>query len=92
MRFNLNQNYLNNITLNNDESPSKDITKNLARIKSYGDNKKWNLNTQALKIQQLRSYYDRSFAFYSAVVEAVMLKAQELTSLALERLKILKGL
>jgi hypothetical protein len=54
-----------------------------------------NANTQVLRIQRLCACCDRSFSFYDAVVEtteneAVMLSAQKLSSLALDRISILK--
>jgi ribosome assembly protein YihI (activator of Der GTPase) len=46
-------------------------------------------------LQQLSFYFDRSFAFYDAIVESaadesIMLAAQKLTSAALDRIGVLQ--
>jgi len=77
------------------QSPGDDITRTLAQVKSYNDYMGQSKNSHDTRIQRLCACCDRSFAFYDAVVEtttdeAVMLMAQRLTSLALDRIGIIK--
>ena len=89
------ENVLRDLAINKKVSPGDDISRNLAQIKSYNDYIGKNAITQNLKIQRLCACCDRSFSFYDAVVaatddEAVMLTAQKLSSLALDRIGTLK--
>jgi rubrerythrin len=90
-----NEDVLSNLAMNNNEVPGEAISRNLAQVKSYNDYMGENANNQSLRVQRLCACCDRSFAFYDAVVdatndEAVMLTAQKLSSLALDRIGILK--
>ncbi len=90
-----NENTLYDNAMNKQELPGTEITSNLAQIKSYNDYMGEKANSQILRIQRLCACCDRSFSFYDSVVEAttdeaVMLSAQELASLALDRIGILK--
>ncbi len=82
-------------SLDQNELPGADISSNLAQVKSYNEYLGAEAETQVLRIQRLCACCDRSFAFYDAVVETtsnevVMLTAQKLTSLALDRIGVLK--
>jgi len=95
LQINANENALREKATNKKQLLSKDLARNLAQIKSYSDGMVESANTQKLIIQQLCACCDRSFAFYDAVVastadEAVMLAAQKLSSLALDRIGVLK--
>ena len=90
-----NEDVLTDLAMNKKVIPGDDISSNLAQVKSYNDYMGENATTQVLKIQRLCACCDRSFAFYDAVVEttadeAVMLTAQKLSSLALDRIGVLK--
>ena len=90
-----NEDILSDLAMNKKEVPGEAISRNLAQVKSYNDYLGENANTQSLRIQRLCACCDRSFSFYDAVVEAttdeeVMLTAQKLSSLALDRIGILK--
>ncbi len=94
-QLNNNENLLQDKATGKSELPGVDISDNLAQIKSYNEYLGENADTQVLRIQRLCACCDRSFAFYDAVVvtttdEAVMLAAQQLSSIALDRIGILK--
>ena len=79
---------------NKNVSTSDDLNNNLLELSKQ---KPGNTTTYKNKdkVQRLWSCCDRSFAFYDAVVESaedeiIMLKAQELTSTALDRIGVLK--
>lgn len=87
-----NKNALHDKASNNGVSPGLDITNNLKQLDAYSEN---NANPMKSSPERLLACCDRSFAFYDAVVEtaadeSVMLVAQELTSLALDRIALLK--
>ncbi len=93
--INKNETLLQNGVMNGKESPGEDITKNLTKIRSFIDQSNEGARTQDLEMQRVHSYCDQSFSFYNAVVEttsdeSVMLAAQKLTSLALNRLGALE--
>jgi len=84
----------NNIAINN-ILPNETIIKNIDRLKLYNSNLRPMLDKPDMELQRLWSCSDRSFSFYDAVVEstedeAVMLAAQQLSSLALDRINCLK--
>lgn len=90
-----NKGILHDRAMNRNEAPNEDITRNITQIKSHNDHMEENTGHLGSEIQQLYAYCDRSFAFYSAVVEttpdeAVMFAAQKLTSLELDRLEVLR--
>ena len=90
-----NENNLRDLAINKKVYPGEHISRNLAQVKSYNDYTGANAITQNLKIQRLCACCDRSFSFYDAVVDAaidepVTLTAQKLSSLALDRIGILK--
>ena len=95
LQINGNENVLFDKANDEKEVPGEAIIRNLEQIKSYNDYLGENVDTQVLRIQRLCACCDRSFAFYDAVVEtttdeAVLLTAQKLSSLALDRIGVLK--
>lgn len=89
------ENTLYDKTANDGESPNAAITNSLEQLDTYNTKIKKNTDSVDSKIQQLCACCDRSFSFYDAVVETtsdekVMLTAQGLTSLALDRIGVLK--
>lgn len=95
MKINTNESALHELAINKKQLPGEGIFSNLAEIKTYNDYMGESITTQKLRIQRLCACCDRSFAFYDAVVastadEAVMLAAQKLSSLALDRIGVLK--
>ncbi len=95
LQIKTNENALHEKAINKKQSPGESISRNLAQVKSYNDYMGENVDSQKLRIQRLCACCDRSFAFYDAVVgstadEAVMLAAQKLSSLALDRIGVLK--
>ncbi len=90
-----NKNALHNKASNNGVSPGLDITNNLKRLDSYNSYRENNAESVKSSLERLLACCDRSFVFYDAVVEtaadeSVMLIAQKLTSLALDRIALLK--
>jgi rubrerythrin len=86
---------LNNNISKNNVLPNEVITKNIDQLKLFNATIKPVLNQPGMALQRLWSCSDRSFSFYDAVVastenEAVMLTAQQLSSLALDRIHSLK--
>ncbi|MCK4950294.1 MAG: ferritin family protein [Gammaproteobacteria bacterium] len=85
----------NEQALNNKTSPGEDIIRNLEQVALYNVQMDKNANTSDSRLQLLWACCDRSFAFYDAIVEdtkdeTVMLAAQKLTSLALDRIGVMK--
>jgi len=86
---------LHDVTIKEKGTSNKDITRKLEEIDSYNERQDNTTNTADEKLRRLCGCCDRSFSFYDAVVETpvnekVMLLAQNLTSLALNRIAILK--
>lgn len=95
LQIEINESALYDNSMNKQESPGAEITVNLSQIKSYNEYLGEKSSTRTSKIQRLCACCDRSFSFYDAVVaktldEGVMLAAQELSSLALDRIGLLK--
>jgi len=95
LQININENALYDNKMKKQESPGTEITGNLTQMKSYNEYLGEKSSTRTLRIQRLCACCDRSFSFYDAVVEtatdeAVMLVAQKLSSLALDRIGVLK--
>ena len=83
----------NNIAINN-IFPNETIIKNIDQLKLYNSDLP-PVDKPDMELQRLWSCSDRSFSFYDAVVastedEGVLLAAQELSSLALDRINSLK--
>ena len=81
--------------LGNKTSLSEDIIRNLEQVDLYNKQMDQASNDPETRLNRLRACCDRSFAFYDAVVvdtsdENIMLSAQKLTSLALDRIGVLK--
>ena len=94
LEIDTNKRTLHDRVLDKKESPGDDISNSLEKLKFHFDCVENKARTQAQEIQRLYAHCDRSFAFYSAIVETtadetVMLTAQKLTSLALDRLGVL---
>ncbi|MCW9032274.1 MAG: ferritin family protein [Gammaproteobacteria bacterium] len=75
--------------------PSKDILENINQLKQFRANEEQSQDEPDIELQRLWSCCDRSFAFYDSIVETatneeLLLAAQELTSLALEKIGELK--
>lgn len=90
-----NETVLNNNIKKNNILPNETITKNIQQIKLFRANMQPALNKPDMELQRLWSCADRSFSFYDAVInttddEAVMLTAQTLCTLALNRIATLK--
>jgi len=90
-----NEDKLNDQALNNKILPSEDTTKNLEQLTLHNAYMKQKLHNPDMGLQRLWACCDRSFAFYDAIVEIaddekIMLAAQKLTSLALDRIGVLK--
>lgn len=86
---------INEKTLSNLVPPGDEISRSLDQLKTYNSETNERLDNPDLQVQRLWSCCDRSFAFYDAVVEtttdeAVMLTAQNLTSMSLDRIGVLK--
>ena len=95
LQINSNKNTLHDKAINDKESPGVDITSNLEQLDSYNAYIERKAGAEDLRLQRLCACCDRSFAFYDAVVETavdknVMHAAQKLTSLALDRIGVLK--
>jgi len=87
---------LRNKAKNDQLIPSEDITAKLKELKSYNLYMQQKLNPPG-EISRLWACCDRSFAFYDMIVtttdnEKLMLRAQQLTSVALDRIGFLKTL
>ena len=94
-QISVNENSLYDNEMNRQEVPGTEITGGLAQIKSYNDYLGEKADARVSRIQLLCACCDRSFSFYDSVVEtttdeAVMLSAQKLSALALDRIGILK--
>ena len=90
-----NENALASLALSSKDLPGDDISSSLAQLESYHQHMEEKTNTPDSNLQRLSSHCDRSFAFYDAIVEstadeAIMLAAQRLTSLALDRIGVMK--
>jgi rubrerythrin len=89
-----NKNALASLALHSKELPGEDISSNLAQVESYHAHIEEKTNSPNSNLQRLSAYCDRCFAFYDAIVESaadesIMLAAQKLTSLALDRIGVL---
>lgn len=90
-----NQTALNKNITKNHTLPNEDITRNIEQTKLFRANMKPKLDEHNMELQRLWSCSDRSFSFYDAVInttdnETVMLTAQALCTLALNRVGTLK--
>jgi rubrerythrin len=95
LQISANENLLYDDAINKQQSPGEEITNNLEQLESYNAYMEKNDNSPNSNLQRLCACCDRSFAFYDAVVETtadenVMLMAQQLTSIALDRIGVLK--
>ena len=95
LQININENALYDDALKEKIIPGDDISRSLKEIDSYNVYLEKNINTPDARLQRLCACCDRSFSFYDAVMETaidekVMLSAQKLTSLALDRIGVLK--
>ena len=95
LQISANENLLYDDAINKKMSPGEEITNNLEQLESYNAYMEKNDNSPNSNLQRLCACCDRSFAFYDAVVETtadenVMLMAQQLTSIALDRIGVLK--
>ena len=90
-----NENKLKSLSHNDKTAAGEEISKTLEQIDLYRAFLKKNASTPDASLQMLYACCDRSFAFYDAIVETttdetVMLAAQKLTSITLDRIAILK--
>lgn len=95
LQISANENLLYDDAINKKMSPGEEITNNLEQLESYNAYMEKNDKSPNSNLQRLCACCDRSFAFYDAVVETaadenVMLMAQQLTSIALDRIGVLK--
>jgi len=77
--------------------PGAEITENLKKLKSHNNYMRQKFTPKNQEISRLWACCDRSFAFYDMIVETtdnenIMLAAQHLTSVALDRIGFLKTL
>jgi len=82
-------------TLKDKASPGTDISSNIEQHALYNARLEIKLDNPELRLQRISACCDRSFAFYDAIVEmvddeTVMLTAQKLTALALDRIGIIR--
>jgi rubrerythrin len=90
-----NENALGSLAQNSNQLPGEDISTNLEQLKSYAAQMEKKSNSPDSNLQQLSFYFDRSFAFYDAIVESaadesIMLAAQKLTASTLDRIGVLQ--
>ncbi len=90
-----NENILNNKKEHQQLAPGEEITHNLKQLKLHNAYMQKKFNQPGQEIARLWACCDRSFAFYDAIVdtndnEKIMLMAQNLTSVALDRIDALK--
>ncbi|MCW8924040.1 MAG: ferritin family protein, partial [Gammaproteobacteria bacterium] len=92
----INQQISNNEkALDSNTSANEDIIKDIEKINLHHELTEKTINSIDLRLQRIHAYSDHSFAFYDRLVdtspnEAVMLGAQKLTSIALDRIGALK--
>jgi rubrerythrin len=90
-----NENALGSLAHNNNQLPGEDICTKLEQLKSYAAQMEKKSNSPDSNLQQLSFLFDRSFAFFDAIVESaadesIMLAAQKLTASALDRIGVLQ--
>jgi len=78
-------------------TPGEEITETLNKLKSHNSYMQQKFNQPNQEVSRLWACCDRSFAFYDMIVETtdnenIMLSAQQLTSVALDRIGFLKNL
>jgi rubrerythrin len=90
-----NENALGSLAHNSNQLPGEDICTKLEQLKSYAAQMEKKSNSPDSNLQQLSFLFDRSFAFFDAMVESaadesIMLAAQKLTASALDRIGVLQ--
>jgi len=88
---------LRNNAENDQLIPGEAITENLKKLKSHNNYMQHKFNQPNQEVSRLWACCDRSFAFYDMIVETtdnenIMLAAQKLTSVSLDRIGFLKTL
>jgi rubrerythrin len=90
-----NENALGSLAQNSNQLPGEDICTKLEQLKSYAAQMEKKSSNPDSNLQQLSFLFDRSFAFFDAIVESaadesIMLAAQKLTASALDRIGVLQ--
>jgi rubrerythrin len=90
-----NENALGSLAQNSNQLPGEDICTKLEQLESYAAQMEKKSNSPDSNLQQLSFLFDRSFAFYDAIVEStvdesIMLAAQKLTASTLDRIGVLQ--
>ena len=90
-----NENALGSLAHDSNQLPGEDICTKLEQLKSHAAQMEKKSNSPDSNLQQLSFLFDRSFAFFDAIVESaadesIMLAAQKLTASALDRIGVLQ--